>query len=228
MSVSNFSFYKPKMLGKTFDFFHKQIKLIADDALLDANKTGRAKYPLVVFNEVYLKYLFTIEQTEVMREVERAQKSLPSDLWMGIAFSVFELDSKIGPRNVGHIFSKTEHSVSPKKICTDFDKSAIVSFYEHSCCTIKSKWYIDDKNDIIDETSEFAKINAPDNLLAEVRVCFDVTALPIKNEPNTFTLVPAFQLDFLDVKALPKNRLFMVINDFHPVWDYSFYSSNVH
>jgi len=218
MKALGFKIHKPKLHHSGFPGFQAEIMKIAIKAQLKADEKGRASPQLIIFSEVALKYSFNIAEGDVVRSIEQIQKCLPKDLWIGVAFSVFQLNGLEIPRNTGYIFDSQNLHLTPKRICTNFDEAMLENSFGRDYRVYGSKWN-EDGSDLQQYGVKFPFLAAPNGKEVEIRVCFDITADPIVPSPGRISAVPAHKLSLQDSIKLSSRRDLIIINDHAPFGD---------
>ena len=217
MSFNGFRIYTPKLLDCGLGRLRAEMVRTVEKAKMLNEKTGVASPVFIVFCGRALLYRFDIYEDEILRSIELAQKSLPQDMWTGVAFSVFQNDPNTGPRTVGYLFSRDEFIISPKAICANDDAISIEEYYKANPSESSCEWYAQWVRGETPVNNYYQSISGPENTHVEVRLCIDATAEPIGYRMNTITLVPAHGLKVAWLEKLSKNRKLVVVNDPKPL-----------
>ena len=149
----------------------------------------------------------------MVRSIEKTQKLLPSDLWVGLAFSVLQSNPIIGSRNIGYLFDANNLISSPKRKYSKFDDALLQNKYPSDLCYKFAEAWIKDAAILRDNNVPFSVLNAPNGMKIELRVCLDVVCGPFEYEPSFITLVPAYGLNLSRINALSSNRGLVIVND---------------
>jgi hypothetical protein len=216
--LSNLKVNFPTSYSRSFNHIRTLIDSIIQNEKTISFKLGYATDNVILFSENALKYRYNLSSSDVLRTINRIQNVLPKDNFFCIVFSVFQkFDGK--PRNVGYMFTKEDVKISPKRLCSDYDKYTLeTNFKKYKNGIFEyerhiKKWTAEGSYFSKETQTEFPYIKTPKNTYLELRICYDVMAEPIYLNKDTITLVPAYNIDSADLIGLSKNRKAVIVND---------------
>ena len=214
--------YCPKTInGKFSDMMTEIIKIKKTVALAKSKNESRNLPIAIVFNELALEYRFNIQEKEVLKAVREMQQELPNDIWMAVAFNIYQINEKNnlydGPANMSYLFTRDELvKPQPKRRCRNGDTMNLMRLSTANYAKSIDRWNTNGKEKAQRE-EPYSTLTMPNGYKLEYRICGDVGIGPIKQDKQTITLVSADGLNFNNKKFdLADMRKKVIVND---VWD---------
>ncbi|VVB99779.1 Uncharacterised protein [uncultured archaeon] len=213
----------------TTEFTIKFVNRMLKEERKEADRTGISPEIIFLGNEISSWHMFDIDTRVVKKAAGILSKSLPKDVWVALAFNVREIRfngsgpderydaDKMDVQNMSYLITPSGWKRSVKRFCSMFLEYKTVSdnlfVYEEADKVVKH--WINIGKMLQKKEIPYISTLTPSGQRIEYRICGDIGNAPIKDEPDTITIVSAKALGAFDYEIYGKRKA-VVINDLEP------------